>query len=266
MNTVFIISTGRTGTHFFSHFFNNNFKNTYCTHEPRIDLFETNIAYARKKISDNFATKLLLYSRRKIRKKLDQRGVTNYIESNNNLSYMIPIVRKVFPNYKIVHIVRDGEDIVKSLYSKTTNRRFEGRVEFLSRDDHRNRLKASFFEDDPYYAKWNNMSRFEKCCWYWSRKDAWIRKAIKNDERAKTFKFEQLFKEKDPKAWNDLIDFCGLSQDFNQTDIISYISQKRSNENKSFKLGDAKEWPTDHIASFKEIAGEHMIESGYELT
>lgn len=265
INPIFIISTGRTGTHFLTHFFNNNFENVKAFHEPDIDVYDLNMQYLRGDISDHRARMMFRDFRIRRFNELKTENIKNYIESNNNLSYLIPIIKKEFKNYKIIHIQRNGKETVRSMYSKETTGKWVGSVPLLSKDDPRNRLKATFFEDDPYFKKWNKLSRFQKICWLWAKKDSEIFKNTKNDDRTEVFKFRDLFIDKKKKTWERLFNFTKLKRHLIKDNFTSYISKERSNQPKNYKLPKWPEWTLTQKKQFIEIAGSHMEKAGYSI-
>ncbi len=262
---IFIISTGRTGTHFFTHYFNNNFNNIYAVHEPEKDVFDLNNSFLKNEITQRRAGKMYKEFRSEIYTYLKDNGITNYVESNNNLSYLIPVLRNEFKNYKIIYIKRDGRDTVRSMFSKTTKGKWVGEVPIISDKDPRNRLKPTFLKNDPYADKWDKMDRFEKICWVWSRKDGLIYDQVINDNNAAIFRFEDLFVNKQSSEWNKMIDFLGLSDNLINEDHIAYIKKKKSNQTKMYELPKWNEWTKDRQRQFLNIAGEHMFKLGYAI-
>lgn len=263
LQPIFIISTGRTGTHFFSHFFSNNFNLIYSAHEPVDDLFYLNIHYAKKDISINHAKLMLNSYRKNILINAIRNNFLFYIESNNNLSYLIPIIREVVPNYKIVYIQRNGIDYVRSAYSMKVLGKATKIVPFLSSDDNRDRLNAKSFINDPYFEKWNEMSRFEKICWYWTKINCEIINQIKNDPNTIVFRFEKLFNERSMLDWDTLIDFLGLDKYRSGNNIKSYIQNNQSNNSNHYELDEWKSWSIEQKQVFNEISGILMKEMGY---
>jgi hypothetical protein len=263
ISPIFIISTGRTGTHFFTNFFNENFRNVFAIHEPQKDVFELNHAFLKGEVSLNKAGDMFKEFRKGILNHLNKNSLNIYVESNNNLSYLIPVLRSEFPNYKIIYIQRDGRDFVRSAYSKNTKGKWVGEVPFLSKKDPRNRLNPSFLKDDLYSNDWDNLSRFENICWNWSRKDSLIYNEVYNDSKTIILKFENLFVTKQPSEWNRLIDFLDLRKNIINENILSYMKANKSNQTKTFKLPEWKQWTEEQKRQFIKIAGEHMSNLGY---
>ncbi len=266
INVVIFVSTGRTGTHFMSHFFNNNFEKSFGIHEPDINIYDLNINYLKGKIQHNQTIKMLDMFRKEVHETIREKGAQNYIESNLELSFLIPVLKKYFPKFKVVHVVRNAKDVVRSYYSREAYGKWVGWVPFMSEKDPRDRLNARIFPEDPYFEKWNSLDRFSKICWYWSKYNNIIDKYLSKEVDSIRVTFEDLFKKQNLSVWNQMIDFCELS-DFqkNDLDIIQYLQQSRSNEVKTFKIGKYPEWTEEQKSIFKETCGDTMKRFGYEI-
>lgn len=261
--STFILSTGRTGTHFFSHFFKENFQGVHALHEPGWDIFDINREYLLGNIQHEEAVDLLALYRMNVLRKVRKEGFEYYVESNPNIAYMVPVIRSLFPQCRIVHIVRNGIDYVRSMYSRRHNLKKGKGLAFTPKDS-RKRLRADYFPDDPYSDKWEEIDRFQRICWNWTKKDGLIREQVKKDPQARTFKFEDLFLEKKPKVWKELITFMEVEDlVFSMEDALGYVGTTKSNQVADYKIGDWADWPEEKKKAFVRIAGEHMQEYGY---
>lgn len=266
INVVIFVSTGRTGTHFMAHFFDKNFRNTYGIHEPDINIYDLNINYL-KGVTDNEQAKLMLdLFRKEINRKLQSEGITNYVESNLEMAFLLPILKDYFPNLKVVHMVRNAKDVVRSYYSREAYGKWVGWAPFMSEKDPRDRLNARIFPDDPFHSKWGEMDRFSKICWYWSKYNQLIEENLKTGIPHIRVSFESLFKEKDLAEWDKLINFLEL-KDFQieNFDVLKYMTDSRSNEVKTFKIGKFPEWEDQKKEIFKTHCESFMQKYGYEI-
>jgi hypothetical protein len=110
---VFILSTGRTGTRFFEDYMNQTSEKAICRHEPRPSRrfkFLSNL-YLNKKIGARTVTRIYLRSRKRLFRKTGDRI---YIESSNFMFGCIPPLNAHFDQIRIIHIVREPVDYVKS--------------------------------------------------------------------------------------------------------------------------------------------------------
>ncbi len=264
---MFLVSTGRTATKFLAKLLGSVCDDVDARHEPRPDLFHLGTAFARSEIGPEKAAKVLLGSRLWICNELNRNKTGMYVESNNNVSYLIPVVRNCFPNAKFVHIVRDGRDFVRSSCSKTVLSR-SGKSDnalFMTRQDVRRRLQASDLPDNPYHGKWSRMSRFEKICWYWAYKDSIAYSELSEDPRSVMVRFEDLFDQESgfPGLWK-IIDFLDLRSGMVVSeDALAKKMKSKQNSTEKYILPKWQDWTDEQIAQFTEIAGEHMIRLGY---
>ncbi len=265
---IFIISTGRTATKFFAKFFEDRFRNVKAVHEPPIDIFPIAVSYFRGDISFDKARFLFKHYRKDLIKELHRENLGKYIESNPRLAFMIPVIRSLSDDYRIVHIVRDCKSYVRSGFSKETT--LDGKkVKVRSNEDKRARITAKDFPNDPYHLKWDQMTRFERNCWFWQKKDRLIQEELENDPLAKRFFYEDLFESEDPeKTWENLIGFLGLHGQERKNEnkpLHDYLQENIENRNANYELGDWEEWPSSYKEKLIEIAGDHMTELGYKL-
>lgn len=260
---------GRTGTKFLAKLLSRAFDGVDARHEPSPDLFHLGTGYIRSKITLKKAQSQLQAARTHICEQMHRAGCDYYVEANNNLAYLIPVIRKIFPDYRIIHIVRDGRECVRSSYSKTVTQRGRRRSEvlFMSEQDHRRRLQAIDLPDDPYHARWPHMDRFERMCWYWVKKDSVIRDALLNDERAITVRFDTIFDEnKGYQGLWDIIEFLNLRERISLTESgFRQLLKTKENRTQKYLIPHWSEWTSRQKEQFREIAGEHMELYGYEF-
>ncbi|GAB6137364.1 sulfotransferase domain-containing protein [Halanaerobaculum tunisiense] len=242
----FIISTGRTGTHFLSEFLN-QFSSVFSIHEPHPTFLRLAINYACGEVTDLKAVKKVERCRRALCREIKREDANIYFEASNRLFSLVPILRKVFSDCSIVHIVRDGRDYVRSGMSRN----------WYKEEDDGSRLRAIYFEDDKYYDKWEDMSRFEKICWEWQKKDQFIWQEIKDSDDAITVKFEDIFKNDKCKGIYEIADYIDLPRE--ETDqIIEQMMNRKVNSTKEYAIPKWPAWSQERQEKFDAIAGQHM--------
>ncbi|NES72585.1 MAG: sulfotransferase, partial [Okeania sp. SIO2D1] len=201
---VFIVSTGRTGTLFMSEFFK-LFPEVFSCHEPNPNFWNLGINYAQGIKSSHEAVQEIEKGRRVLCSEVKRRKAQIYIESNNRLFSLVKPLREVFPDAKIVHVVRDGRDYVRSGMS---------RIKWYEKDDKTTiRLRADMFHNDPYANKWQQMSRFEKIAWLWQKKDGFIYQDFKELDNVISVRFEDIFNNDDRSGLFEISNFIGFSEE-----------------------------------------------------
>ena len=253
----FIISTGRTGTKFFKHYLD-TLPDTTAFHEPTPDLLDIGINLARGKITPKDARRYISASRSLQLLITNSLQSKHYVESNNRLFSLIPILPDIFPSCRILHIVRDGRDVVRSCM----NRKYYTSADGFFRNGMR--IQAVDFPDDPYAAKWSNMTPFEKTCWWWTKKDRTIYDAVLNNPNSITLKFEDLFDATTCCTSLDLL-LQHLRIPYTPSDLDRYSEwlTKKINAQKTHSFPHWDEWTDEHKQQFQAICGEHMALYGY---
>lgn len=159
-NLFLILSTGRTGTMWLANLLNKA-EEACVMHEP---VTGEQLANVKAFKDSSFARKYLMNFRLRemaLRCKIVQPSI--YGEVNPALKYFASTFRGFFPDMKIVHVIRDGRDFVRSVMSRDS---------FTDRDN-RNYVPPQKFIPA---TTWNSMGRFEKICWVWSYENEYLRK------------------------------------------------------------------------------------------
>ncbi len=251
---VFIVSTGRTGTLFMSEFFK-LFPEVFSCHEPSPEFCNLGFSYAQGIKSSHEAVQEIEKGRRLLCREVKRRSAKIYIESNNAIFSLLQPLREVFSDAKIVHIVRDGRDFVRSGMSRT----------WYAEDDRTAiRLRADMFPNDPYYNKWQLMSRFEKNAWLWQKKDGFIYQDVKELDNVISVRFEDIFNNDDRSGLFKISNFIGFSEEKTRSCLEKMGDYKPHNTRTSkHKIPKYPHWDEAMKSSFNEIASEHMSLHGY---
>ncbi|MGD1951571.1 MAG: sulfotransferase [Leptolyngbyaceae cyanobacterium] len=244
---VFIISTGRTGTQFFARFFNQFPDDVKSLHEPSPDFLSLAINYARGRVDFETAAKEIERNRRVFCCEFKRKRVRLYIESNNRFFSLMHPLRKAFPDSKIIYIVRDGRDYVRSGMSRR----------WYTENDKLPRMQATMFPDDPYASQWEHMSRFEKITWRWQKKDGFINNDFQGLENAIKVKFEDIFYDPDRKGLFEITRFIGLDDETAQH-FLAEMGDKKVNTNARRVIPKWTDWDNEMKHDFDAIAGNHM--------
>ena len=156
----FVLSSGRSGSRTSSEVFS-QFDNCDCLHHPQPELvLECTQYYYGENNKQEIVEQL-----RASRPDDDARGRV-YGEVNLQLSLIHPILRELYPAAKYLWLIRDGRDVVASMYYRgwydaPDNTKVPQVWHDARLDGHRT---GDFSEAD-----WQAMSRFAKCCWIWTK-------------------------------------------------------------------------------------------------
>lgn len=269
IDAAVIVSTGRTGTEFLARLFDETLRGVCALHEPTPDMHDAAISFVRGDVSLEKCLRTYLTSRTSVRGKVAARSCDTYVESNNNLVPMIPVLRRAFPTLKIVHVVRDGREVVRSLLSKPILSKAGGMdAVFMTDKDVRHRLSPADVHDAEYKGRWAQMDRFDRSCWYWMKVDAIVCAQVAGDDRAITVRFEDLFdaSREYPGVW-EILRFLGLEErlKFSRGQLLERMGTK-ANQTAKFVMPAWESWTEDQRRRFQAIAGEHMARHGYDMT
>ena len=216
-------------------------------HEPDPVLFREASAYWYREANTPAIRRMLRKSRA-----LQEEGEL-YIESNQALSLLIPLVREVFPDACFLWLIRNGREFVPSAVQKQW---YTGHSENHDR-----------YEDCPPIEKmwidgriqgdrcgavpeneWGEMSQFERCCWYWT----YVNRRIEADlghlltsDRARIVRLETIESE-----LADLVAWLGIEP-------LPGFALPHANRAKRRPVG-AKEWTEDERNAFDRWCGESM--------
>lgn len=169
-----------------------------------------------------------------------------YGEANSLIRYNIPVVRKLYPDAPVLHLHRDGREVVRSLHA---------RVIYSPRGGINNQNRPQ--PGDPWYDQWSGFDRFEKLCWFWQHGVMFM----------------------DPLA-DSRIEFRTMLTDFDYfTEAVSdpigipvsrehwedYRRPKRKkNHTRKFTLPHHDEWGPTMTRQFWAICGDAMDLLGYK--
>ena len=195
-----------------------------------------------------------------------------YGDKNPNYLPFIPYIAELW-DCKFLFPVRDGREVVRSLmdWHDFYNRKFSHSGVFAMKEDDPNSLIDSPEQDwwdysrlrpnpgDLYFEEWQQLSRFEKCAWYWAN---FNKKAL------------ELFSELDNQHWlqvdmksldafemEQIFDFLSLDG-FNTNQIEEMINARINSLQERAGLPDKfprwTDWTQEQRNAFDRIAGDMM--------
>lgn len=291
--SILITSIGRTGTEFFSKFFEDILEDCTSLHEPDIFKYQgvdnkieqygnqirligiwrglilkplgkwtlARLSDARflNKLDFNQAYMELLFQRKSFVAKMPG---SIYVESNLGYYGLLDVTPNVFENHRAIYVVRDGRNWVRSalnwgeVYGKRGIRKF-----FAHKWPTPHNIP-----DDPYKERWDSLSRFEQLCWVWANLNKFALNLMRKNPYAKVFQFEKIFSGKDRyKYLNELITFAISLSNIDSKSIKQsdgWLERKIHMSSSEFPTWD--NWTSDQKKQFDHICGSLMAELGYE--
>jgi hypothetical protein len=130
-----------------------------------------------------------------------------YIDSNNQIYALVSLKPDIYPGLRIIHLVRDPREYVRS-HINWTRHRFKSFVA--------NHL-IPFWQPNAWLlkemslSKWLRLTQFERYSWIWNFKNRLIRQTEASGIPYLRIRFEDFFINPEPLSHlNQLLDFIGL--------------------------------------------------------
>ena len=287
---VFLSSTGRTGTKFFGQMMSHMIKDCYSVHEPdttrvsmpadwiskmakfgvpkmlwgqyrqQYSLGKLSTTRARGLVTEEKAREYILQNRMAY---IDGIHKNIYVESNHLVYGLLDLIAEVFPNSKIVWVMRDPRTWVRSAINSTAYHLY-GPFDW---DAINLSVRAYNFPDDPSAEKWNRMTKFERYCWYYQSVNSRALEILKKVPDHRVFRYEDLFTgDKREEHVIDLLQYSstfsdGFSRDF---DFHSEILDVRIHAAASKRLlAPWQKWGSHYIETVDYYCGDLMKQFGY---
>ncbi|NBC21594.1 MAG: hypothetical protein GVY06_11220, partial [Alphaproteobacteria bacterium] len=158
------------------------------------------------------------------------------IESYSQWYGLLPQIRELYPDARIVGIIRDPRDWVVSWLNH--GRRHDGRdrVTLFGQK----RLTPVMVGEADLVPDWEALTPFERLCWDWRIVNNTIVDFCDQDEASRIYRFEDLFLGEDDTAMRDLINF--VAQHPSRTYEHTYDAQLRR-QKVNTRASRAERWP-----------------------
>ena len=257
LNLFFIVGHGRSGTMFLSRLLNSA-ERVVVKHED----YDDDIVYFHLGMTNNYQNIIAHQLAGRFKKIFDglPDDIVVYGEVNSLLRYNIEWIKQNL-NPILLHLIRDGRDVVRSMYSRGV---------YL----YQTRYIPAYPDDsDPYSHKWHKMDRFEKLCWYWNQSNVYLKKRIDGFIR-----FEDILTDYDLLDKKILTPVnIQLTEERWKTMIEQPVNYTHISRTKNFlkkilpnyrtveveTIPHWKEWDSEMTHKFWEICGDTMREFGY---
>ena len=237
---TFVIASGRSGTLFLASLLKSD-PLCHVYHEPV--QFEE-IAHLRALMRpDSTESYLNKFRRYDIQNRILRDNCQKYVEVNGYLRLHAADLKKTFPNCRIIHLVRDPRNVVRSHMNRS-----------VLTDEHP--IYHQKMKNPPPLTndEWRHMTRFEKLSWLWQYENRKMR-----NQACKTVRFESI-----------LTDFNYFEQHFIQElqlninrPVWQQFVSVQINPSKTYFFPSYPKWSDELKKSFNQICGPEMDELGY---
>lgn len=257
LRSLLILSTGRTGTKYLAKTLKKIIPNADVYHEAGERSRWINIlSHAHQ--AGLVPAKLPLLAWQKIILPDLQRAQTSkdfYIDANNHIYLFAVNNPELYPNLRVVHIIRDPREYVRSHvnWSRTRLKSFiaNNLVPFWQPTGY-------FLGDIPFFS-WVRMSQIERFAWVWKFKNLYINRLAELGIPYLRLKFEDLFLSADSvDVFHRMLAFFEVDIPDNLRDYIDEpinVSKQR--------LQSWMEWPVSTCRRIDQLCGSEMREYGY---
>ena len=263
---IFFLSTGRTGTKFFTQLLSKSNQtmvfhspyNLFCNAQSELIeqgkvAFEMYSKYGFNDLRTNkLLSQLLMASREELLYKTFIHKKT-YIETNNRITFLAPAIKYIFPNAKFVHLYRHPGEFIRSgirrnYYDDSSNSIHElGRLIPL--------------ENSIYHKEWLNFDNIQKIAWMWNETNKFIDDFLEilHDEDYFAFNFNEL----NTKKIQELCIFLNI-KDIDESKIRKSINRP-TNIQRSGSFPKYRFWDDIDKKKVKDICAKQTLKYGYEL-
>lgn len=249
---IFFLSTGRTGTKWFSNLFS-DIKGFKVLHSPKPDLaIQNKLAYELinkeldTDLKENFLKELFIVAREQYLR-YSYKSEKTIIETNNHITFFAPVLYQLFPNAKFVHLYRHPGEFVRSGIRREW---------YIGDNEINNKLIVSNAE----HTEWKNYSQLQKISWLWCETNAFIEKFHTDNPEAlfTSFNFNELNKENVEK----LCDFLGFKISGKK---ISKALGKKVNVQSKGNVSEYSNWTDKQKQELNSICSSLASKYNYSL-
>ena len=252
---ILIISTGRTGTIFFARLFADLYPVSASYHErgaSRPVQILTNLHFAHLLPKSG----LELGWRICKGKEVEQCEKQFHIDANSFLYGLAALAPELYPNLKVLHIVRDPRTYVTSHLNFSRQKR----TSFIANHF------VPFWQPNPFLTgglplnRMFDLSRFERFCWIWDFKNRIMERLEGSPTPYMRLRFEDLFNSTDPEPlFKTITDFIGLPPTAGVRDRF----REPANTSAKTDFPAWPQWTPKQAAQLQSLCGGRMGKYGY---
>jgi hypothetical protein len=237
----FVLSAARSGSKWLANFVD---RATSCSARHEWTLNHRRVGremVADKRTSGDYVG---LVENRRLAQQLIQQAVSHYrtvpgdvLEANVYLEPFIPTLNALGDDVTLLHLHRDGRDVVRSLLDREW---------YATPGDRKHRTVPI---DD-----WAGLTQFERACWYWRYTNERIMPFASHHLR-----FEEIVR--DPRVLSRRLDSLGI--------VVHPLLAEREfpkviNAAKSRRFPPYDDWPGEYRRTFERICGPTQVALGYQ--
>ena len=186
-----------------------------------------------------------------------------YVESNHLVYGLLDLVSEMFPNSKIVWVMRDPRSWVRSAINSTAYHLY-GPFDW---DSINLAVRAYNFPGDPAGGKWGTLTKFEKYCWYYNNVNMRAFELMKKVPEYKIYRYEDLFSNKDRDQYVvDLLEYScsfndGFTREYNyQPELLDVKIHAAASKR---QLPSWPKWSSNQVEIIDRHCGDLMKQFGY---
>lgn len=284
---VFISSTGRTATQFFAMYLQEMIDDSVSLHEPGTPWFSkpkkllqqvrdygvfhlsigqgrnTHSMYklSRDYIAGDISKEKACENILRINGRVDALYKEDVIVySSGHIYGLLGLLDEVYEDTRFVFIIRDPREWIGSALNKVEYSLY-GPIEIFFR---KISLQPSCIQGDPYAERWNELSKFEKYCWFYNKLNENAIQEMKDKSNFRIFRYEDIFlSEEKVENFGQLLDFA---TDFQAGHVhYTYRSELIDQKIDSKKKKEAawKSWSPEQVEIMMKHCGAIMKNYGY---
>jgi len=254
---VFFLSTGRTGTLWFSKLLSLD-KHVKVKHKPVPDLAFQGRFVWEMYVKNNFnlpeektrSLEEIFLSAREQYLRYSFKTNKRYIETNNYITFFAPVIAGLIPDSIFVHLYRHPGEFARSAIRRNY-------YQNNNADDIKRIIPVNILPGD---RKWEEYSQIEKTAWLWFETNSFIEEFKSNipTERIYTLDINELNLENVLK----LIRFAGISIKISK---VEKMLKRKANVQKTGSFKVYNDWGRDQKEELANICGELSDKYGYKL-
>ena len=252
---IHILSTGRTGTVFFSRLFGNLYPEVDAYHERGISRpvqILTNLYFDGLIPRQGPILAWKIFKGREVARCKKP----YHLDANSFLYGISSVAPDLIPGLKVVHIVRDPRTYVTSHLNYARYKKSSFIANYL----------VPFWQPSPLLSgkipmkKCLSLSRLEKYAWIWDFKNKVIESIENTEIPYLRIRFEDIFNTINPEEnFSRMTDFIGLPR---QSNVREFFNRPENQAPKDH-IHEWTEWEPTQCLQLQEICGNLMTKYGY---